>query len=87
MAKLDNNIAEKILRIVKPYHQQDEYELNYVIVDNEITFFASINESEQIPEEADLILACRNCSDVTRLDFPYKHKTILNDVISVSSNK
>ena len=51
MAKLDNNITEKILRIVKPYHQQDEYELNYVIVDNEITFFASINESEQIPEE------------------------------------
>lgn len=69
------------------YKNELEGKIGFIIGDDLAAGFSSWHCAEQIPEEADLILACRNCSDVTRLDFPYKHKTILNDVISVSSSE
>lgn len=49
--ELEKREYDKILKIVEPYHKEESYELNYTIVDDIITFFSSINEFEQIPEE------------------------------------
>lgn len=52
MVKLDKGIEEKVLRIVKPFHDEENYELNYVITDDKITFFSSINESKKLNLDA-----------------------------------
>lgn len=51
MNQLDQKVTEKILEIVKPFHKQEDYELNYLITDDSITFFTSINESEPLSDD------------------------------------
>ena len=75
------------LRMLKDrYKGVLEGKIGFIIGDDLAEGFPSWYCAEQIPVEADLILACRNYSDVSKLDFPYEHKTILNDVVSVSSS-
>lgn len=76
------------LRLLKErYKNVLEGKIGFIIGDDLAEGFSTWHCADQIPVEADLILACRNHSDVTKLDFPYEHKTILNDVISVSSSE
>ena len=76
------------LRMLKNrYKDVLEGKIGFIIGDDLVAGFSTWHCAEQIPLEADLILACRNHADVTGLDFPYKHKTILNDVVSVSSSE
>lgn len=77
MVNLDKEIEEKILEIVKPYHEQEDYKLNYLINDEEITFFASINEKEQIPEDViekitSILDASYQGSELVNQEFRYK---------------
>ena len=76
------------LRLLKErYKNVLEGKIGFIIGDDLAEGFSTWHCAEQIPVEADLILACRNHSDVTKLDFPYEHKTILNDIVSVSSSE
>ena len=76
------------LRLLKDrYRNVLEGKIGLIIGDDLAEGVAAGDGADQIPAEADIILACRNHSDVTKLDFPYEHKTILNDVVSVSSSE
>lgn len=48
MTNLDKEIEEKIYEVLKKYHKDEEYSLNYLITDNIITFFLSINEGKLV---------------------------------------
>lgn len=76
------------LRMLKNrYKDVLEGKIGFIIGDDLAAGFSTWHCAGQIPLEADLILARRHKSDVSELDFPYEHKTILNDVISVSSSE
>lgn len=51
MTNLDKKTEEKILEIVGKYHDEEDYMLNYLITDNIITFFSSINTGKMITVE------------------------------------
>ncbi|MGN1363278.1 MAG: hypothetical protein ACI4VU_06200 [Methanobrevibacter sp.] len=52
MVDLDKETEEKILEIVKPYHKEKDYILNYLITDdNVINIFSSINIGKAITTE------------------------------------
>lgn len=79
--KLEKQIYDKINRILKPYYKNESYELNYLIVDNELTIFASINECEKLPEgiisqvASALDGAYNGCTNVNQ---EFRYKFILN---------
>ena len=51
MANLDKNIEEEILEIVEKYQKENTKLLNYLIVDDEITFFSPVANGSEITEE------------------------------------
>lgn len=51
MAKLDEKIEEEILAIVEKYQKENNKLLNYLITDDEITFFSPIANGSQITAE------------------------------------
>ena len=60
MTNLDKEIEEKYLtllktkladNILKEYHKDEDYNLNYLITDNIVTFFLSINEGKLVTME------------------------------------
>lgn len=51
MTDLDKEIEEKIYNILKKYHKDEDYNLNYLITDNVVTFFLSINEGKLVTME------------------------------------
>ena len=48
MANLDKNIEEKILEIVEKYQKENTKLLNYLITDDEITFFSPIGNGSEM---------------------------------------
>ena len=44
-------IEEKIYDILKKYHKDEDYNLNYLITDDIVTFFLSINEGNLVTME------------------------------------
>ena len=48
MTNLDKNIEEKILEIVEKYQKENTKLLNYLITDDEITFFSPIANGSEI---------------------------------------
>ena len=48
MTNLDNETEEKILAIVEKYQKENTKLLNYLITDNEITFFSPIANGSEI---------------------------------------
>ena len=46
-----NSIEEKIYDILKKYHKDEDYNLNYLITDDIVTFFLSINEGNLVTME------------------------------------
>ena len=51
MANLDKEIEEKILAIVEKYQKEETKLLNYLITDDEITFFSPVANGSQITAE------------------------------------
>ena len=51
MANLDKNIEEKIEEIIGEYQKREAKLLNYLIVDDEITFFLPLSDDENITDE------------------------------------
>lgn len=51
MTDLDKEIEEKIYDILKKYHKDEDYNLNYLITDDIVTFFLSINEGNLVTME------------------------------------
>jgi hypothetical protein len=48
MTNLDKSIEEEILTIVEKYQKENTRLLNYLIVDDEITFFSPIGNGSEI---------------------------------------
>ncbi|WP_407377345.1 hypothetical protein [Methanobrevibacter sp.] len=57
MANLDEKIEKQILSIVEKYQKEENRNLNYVITDDEITFFSPINNGKEITVEDLQIIA------------------------------
>lgn len=57
MAKLDENVEKQILSIVEKYQKDGSKNLNYVITDDEITFFSPISNGKEIKVEDLQIIA------------------------------
>ena len=51
MTNLDKEIEEKILAIVEKYQKEGTKLLNYLITDDEITFFSPVANGSQITAE------------------------------------
>ena len=51
MTDLDKNIEDQIEAIVEKYQKEDNKLLNYLITDDKITFFSSINNGKEITAE------------------------------------
>ena len=51
MANLDKNIEEEILAIVEKYQKENTKLLNYLITDDEITFFSPVANGSEISDE------------------------------------
>ena len=51
MSELEKNITEKLSTIFKEEFGED-FELNYNITDEKITFFVSINEGKELSQES-----------------------------------
>ncbi|SDA49395.1 hypothetical protein [Methanobrevibacter millerae] len=51
MTNLDKNVEDQIEAIVEKYQKEDNKLLNYLITDDEITFFSSINNGKKITAE------------------------------------
>lgn len=51
MVDLDKNIEEEIKKIVEKYQKEGNKLLNYLITDNEITFFSTINNGKSVTAE------------------------------------
>lgn len=78
---------DTLLMLKNTYRNVLEGKIGFIIGDDLAVDFPTWHCAEQITKEADLIIACRNYSDITKIDFPYEHKTILNNIISVSSSE
>ena len=52
MAELENNIKEKLVEVFKEELGKDDFELNYLITDDVITFFFGISEGKELSLDA-----------------------------------
>lgn len=57
MAELDKNTEKQILSIVEKYQKEENKNLNYQIMDDEITFFSPISNGNKIKVEDLQIIA------------------------------
>ena len=71
MSNLDKAVEEEILAIVEKYQKEDTKLLNYLITDNEITFFSPLANGNSVTAE-DL----QKVADI--LKGPFKGKQIIN---------
>ena len=51
MSNLDKAVEEEILAIVEKYQKEDTKLLNYLITDNEITFFSPLANGNSVTAE------------------------------------
>ncbi len=51
MTNLDKSVEDEIMKIVEKYQKDDNKLLNYLITDNKITFFSTINNGKEITAE------------------------------------
>ena len=52
MAELEKNIKEKLVEVFKEELDKDNFELNYLITDDVITFFVGISEGKELSLDA-----------------------------------
>ncbi len=48
MAELEQNIVDKLTAVFKEELEKDDFELNYLITDDVITFFFGISEGKEL---------------------------------------
>ena len=79
MANLDKSIEEKILAIVEKYQKEDTKLLNYLITDDEITFFSPIANGNSITAEdlqkvADILNGSFEGMEIVNQEYRFKFK-------------
>ena len=79
MTNLDKDIEEKILAIVEKYQKEGTKLLNYLITDDEITFFSPVANGSQITAEdlqkvADVLDGSFEGMEIVNQEYRFKFK-------------
>ena len=79
MANLDNAVEEEILAIVEKYQKDDTKLLNYLITDDEITFFSPLANGKEISDEdlqkvADILKGSYIGKELVNQEYRFKFK-------------
>ena len=79
MADLDKAIEEEILAIVEKYQKENTKLLNYLITDDEITFFSPISNGSEIKVEdlqkvADILKGSFEGMEIVNQEYRFKFK-------------
>ena len=79
MTNLDKDIEEKILAIVEKYQKEGTKLLNYLITDDEITFFSPVANGSQITAEdlqkvADILKGSFEGMEIVNQEYRFKFK-------------
>ena len=79
MTNLDKNVEDQIEAIVEKYQKEDNKLLNYLITDDEITFFSSINNGKEITAEdlqkvAEVLNATFEGFEIINQEYRFKFK-------------
>ena len=79
MANLDKSTEEEILAIVEKYQKEDTKLLNYLITDDEITFFSPIANGNAITAEdlqkvADILNGSFEGMEIVNQEYRFKFK-------------
>ena len=79
MTNLDKSVEEEILAIVEKYQKEDTKLLNYLITDDEITFFSPIaNGSESTAQDlqkvADILKGSFEGMEIVNQEYRFKFK-------------
>ena len=79
MANLDKDIEEKILAIVEKYQKENTKLLNYLITDDEITFFSPLANGKSITAEdlqkvADILKGSFEGMEIVNQEYRFKFK-------------
>ena len=85
MANLDKSIEEEILAIVEKYQKENTKLLNYLITDDEITFFSPVANGSQITAEdlqkvADILKGSFEGMEIVNQEYRFKFKCGLEGV-------
>ena len=79
MTNLDKNIEDEILEIVEKYQKENTRLLNYLITDDEITFFSPIANGSDIADEdlkkvADILEGSYIGKELVNQEYRFKFK-------------
>ena len=79
MAELDKAVEDEILEIVAKYQKDDNKLLNYLITDDEITFFSTINNgsavtAEDLQKVADVLGGSFEGFEIINQEYRFKFK-------------
>ena len=79
MTNLDKSVEEEILAIVEKYQKENTKLLNYLITDDEITFFSPIANRSQITAEdlqkvADILKGSFEGMEIVNQEYRFKFK-------------
>ena len=79
MADLDKDVENEILEIVGKYQKDDNKLLNYLITDDEITFFSTINNgsavtAEDLQKVADVLGGSFEGFEIINQEYRFKFK-------------
>ena len=79
MADLDKDVENEILEIVGKYQKDDNKLLNYLITDDEITFFSTINNgsavtAEDLQKVADVLGGSFEGFEIMNQEYRFKFK-------------
>ena len=85
MANLDKAIEEEILAIVEKYQKEGTKLLNYLITDDEITFFSPVANGSQITAEdlqkvADILKGSFEGMEIVNHEYRFKFKCGLKEL-------
>ena len=79
MADLDKAVEQEILEIVKKYQKDETELLNYLITDDEITFFSPISNGSEITASdlqkvADILKGSFEGMEIVNQEYRFKFK-------------
>ena len=79
MTNLDKDVEEKILAIVEKYQKENTKLLNYLITDDEITFFSPIANGSEITARdlqkvADILKGSFKGMEIVNQEYRFKFK-------------
>ena len=88
MANLDKSVEEEILAIVEKYQKEDTKLLNYLITDDEITFFSPVANGSQITVEdlqkvANILKGSFEGMEIVNQEYRFKFKCGLYEFITL----